>query len=125
MRMWLRAGRSGVLNRALAALLAVVVCGGALDWGHAGGDDPDCNPVPVYHDHAAHRFAPAPSHSSPSADHCYICHSLRLLQTTVIARGARVILTVNSTPLCQANGLSASGPLGETRSSRAPPAISL
>ena len=123
--MWLHAWRNRVLGRALAAVLAVVVCGGALDWGHTGGDDPNCNPVPVYHDHAAHRFAAAPAHSSPQADHCYVCHSLRLLHTTLVARGARAILTVHSTPFHQANGLSASGPVSLARSSRAPPASSL
>src|SRR6266566_928145 len=99
MRMWLRAGRRLWLNRAFAALLAVVVCGGALDWGHAGGDDRDCNYSPVVHDHAAHRFTTSPSRSTQPADHCYICHSLRLLHTSLAAGSARVGVAARSTPL--------------------------
>jgi hypothetical protein len=123
--MWLHAVRKRVLGRGLAALLAVVVCGGALDWGHAGGDDPDCNAVPAYHDHAAHRFSSAASQPLPTSDHCYICHSLRLLHTTLVARGARAVFTPRAVLFRQADALAVAGAVGVALSSRAPPAVSL
>jgi hypothetical protein len=125
MSMWLRAGRSCLLNRALAAVLAVVVCGGALNWGHAGGDDPDCDSAPAVHDHAAHRFTYSPSNSPQPADHCYICHSLRLLHTSLVARGARVVVAVQSTSIRHIEGLAVINAFGVALSSRAPPAVSL
>lgn len=69
--------------RALALLLTVVVCGGSLNWGHAGGDDPDCAPQLVQHDHAAHRFRAATSPTAPQDEHCTLCHLLRLLHTAL------------------------------------------
>ena len=36
--------------RVFALLLSVAVCGGTLNWGHAGGDDPECAPQIVQHD---------------------------------------------------------------------------
>jgi hypothetical protein len=114
-----------LLNRALAAVLAVVVCGGALNWGHAGGDDPDCDSAPAVHDHAAHRFTFSPPHSTQPADHCYICHSLRLLHTSLAARGVRAVVAVRSTQFRQLDGLAIINALGVALSSRAPPAVSL
>jgi len=125
MRMPLRAGRRCLLNRALAAVLAAVICGGTLDWGHAGGDDRDCDSALVLHDHSAHRFAAAPSQSTRPADHCYLCHSLRLLHTLLTARGPRAIVAVRSTLLRQVASVEVlSGP-AIALSSRAPPTASL
>ena len=121
----MRAGRSRVLNRALSALLAFVVCGGALNWGHTGGDDPDCDLTPVVHDHNAHRFRAAPSHPTQSAEHCYICHSLRLLSNSLTARGPRVAVVVRSTQFVPVEALAVINAFGVAVSSRAPPAISL
>ena len=87
--MWLRAARSRVLGRAVAALLAALVAGGTLEWGHAGGDDRDCGAVAVLHDHDAHRLSAAQATPSPSNDHCYICHSLRLLHAALLVRHER------------------------------------
>src|SRR5579884_2952448 len=84
--MCLRVGRDRFLSRSIAALLALLVCGGALDWGHIGGDDRDCDIVIVHHDHAAHRLSTAPARAPASNDHCYICHSLRLLHHAVASR---------------------------------------
>jgi hypothetical protein len=106
-------------------VLAVVVCGGALNWGHADGDDPDCNPALVFHDHAAHRFTASPSHPTQPADHCYICHSLRLLHTSLVARGARAVVAVQSTPIRHVEGLVVVSAFGVALFSRAPPAASL
>jgi hypothetical protein len=70
-------------SRALALLLSVAVCGGALNWGHIGGDDPDCAPQLVQHNHAAHRFTPPARTTSPQDQHCNVCHLLRVLHTAV------------------------------------------
>jgi hypothetical protein len=48
-----------------------------------------------------------------------------LLQTSVITRGARVVLTVHATPFRQIEHLSARSISGIVRSSRAPPPASL
>ena len=125
MEMLRRAVRNELLNRALAAVLAIIVCGGALNWGHAGGDDPDCDSTPVVHDHNAHRFTSAPSHSTPPADHCYICHSLRLLHTSLVARGPRIVAATQSTQLGQVAPLAVINASGVVFSSRAPPAVSI
>ncbi len=69
--------------RALALLLSVAICSGALTWGHAGGDDPDCAPQLVQHDHAAHRFTAAPRTTAPHDEHCTLCHLLRALHTAL------------------------------------------
>ena len=125
MRMWRRTAHKELLNRALAAVLAFVVSGGALNWGHAGGDDPDCDTTPVVHDHTAHRFSSAPSHSTPPADHCYICHSLRLLHTSLVARGPRVVAATPSKQFAQLTALAVIDASRGAVSSRAPPAVSL
>jgi hypothetical protein len=70
-------------QRALALVLSMAVCGGALNWGHVGGDDPDCTPQLVQHDHAAHRFTAPSRTTSPQEEHCTLCHLLRLLHTAV------------------------------------------
>jgi hypothetical protein len=120
-----RAAHKELLNRALATVLAFVVCGGALNWGHAGGDDPDCDSTPVVHDHSAHRFRSAPSHSAPPADHCYICHSLRLLHTSLVARGPRAVAAIESKQFVKVTALAVINRAHIAVSSRAPPAVSL
>ena len=125
MQMWGRSARKELLNRALAAVLAFVVCGGALGWGHAGGDDPDCDSTPVVHDHNAHRFSSAPSHPTPPADHCYICHSLRLLGTSLVARGPRAGAATPSDRVAQVTALAVIDSSRVAVSSRAPPVVSL
>ena len=125
MQMWRRGARKDLLNRALAAVLALVVCGGALNWGHAGEDDPDCDSTPVVHDHNAHRFSAAPSHSTPPADHCYICHSLRLFHTSLVARGPRVVAAIESKQFVQVTPVAVINATRIAVSSRAPPAVSL
>ncbi len=121
-KMSLRLARKHVISRVITAALALIVCGGAVDWGHIGGDDPESNVV-LQHDHEAHRFSAA--RSSTTGDHCYICHSLRLLHTALVARGERVTLTVQSAPFRVVAGLATSNPFAVAVSSRAPPALSL
>jgi hypothetical protein len=123
--MWLRAARHRFWTRGLSAVLAAVILGGALDWGHAGGDDPEFSVALVHHDHTAHRFRPAPSGLSQPADHCYICHSLRLLHAALAARRGRVAFSFQSTRYHQGDPLAAPSAFSIARSSRAPPAVRL
>ena len=67
-------------SRALALLLASLVCIGGADFRHKGWDDPACNPLPVQHDHNAHRLQAGQLPSGPVDDHCALCHSLRSLR---------------------------------------------
>ncbi|MEQ1907784.1 MAG: hypothetical protein ABMA15_03130 [Vicinamibacterales bacterium] len=119
--MWFRAGQRRAVSRVLAALLTLVVCGGALDWGHAGGDDADCDPVFVVHDHNAHHISTAPARSTPASDHCYICHTLRLFHTSLTARGAIVVAPVRPASLYRLDAPAALTVVGVALSSRAPP----
>lgn len=90
--------RAGAGTRYLAVVLALFVWGGAADWGHVAWDDPACDPVPVRHDHSAHRFTAGTPGSEPSDGHCYLCHSLRLLHTGLTARSILTPYTDVSSP---------------------------
>src|SRR5262245_58115368 len=89
--------RTRFSTRAIAALLALLVCGSTLDWGHVGGDDRDCITVLVQHDHNAHRLSTAAVSASHN-DHCLICHSLRLLHHAVASRYRRVTVALQTSP---------------------------
>ena len=69
--------------RTFALLLSVAVCGGTVNWGHAGGDDPESEPQLVHHDHAAHRFTADTERAGAPDEHCNLCHLLRLLHTAL------------------------------------------
>jgi hypothetical protein len=112
-------------SRAACALLALVVFGGAFDWGHAGGDDPDCNPVLIHHDHSAHHFSAAPTGGAPLPDHCYICHSLRLLHTGLTASSARASADTSQTPVHGRVVVVDDRTTVDGRTSRGPPVLSL
>ncbi len=73
-------------RQSLAVFLVLLVGGGTLDWGHAGGDDPGCNPIPVQHDHSAHRLKAAERGTQAPADHCTLCHLLRIFHTALSAQ---------------------------------------
>ena len=122
--MWLRSLHRRGFTRAFTTLLAVVLCGTAVEWGHAGGDDPDCAVTFVAHDHAAHRLSATPNQRS-GGEHCYICHSLRLLQTALAVRGERVVLAARSTLLRIAVGSGPATVFAVVLSSRAPPRLAL
>ena len=114
-----------VCTRAFALLLSIAVCGGTLNWGHAGGDDPDCAPQLVQHDHAAHRFK-AETHRTGSQDeHCNLCHLLRLLHTALPSGS----LLDNRVSPVETRRVVDSGLITSiftiTIPSRAPPAVSL
>jgi hypothetical protein len=123
--MWLRAARSRVLVRGVAALLAVLVSAGTLEWGHAGGDDRDCGVVAAFHDHDAHRLSDAQPAQSPSNDHCYICHSLRLLHAALVASQDRPAAGVRGTQFHDADTGVARHAFRLDVPSRAPPAVRL
>jgi hypothetical protein len=82
--------RKRLWTRGLSAFLALLVCGASLGWGHVGGDDPDCDAIPIVHDHSAHRISGQTSPASSPEGHCFICHTLRLLHMTRRARAARL-----------------------------------
>ena len=108
--------------RAIALLLASIVCAGATGVGHSGWDDPSCDPIPVHHDHNAHRFQSGRLPTAPADDHCLACHSLRSLRTglvliqTVFANDTHVAV-INT-----ADAVLAGRVLDSTAPSRAPPA---
>jgi len=108
--------------RAIAALLASIVCVGATGLGHSGSDDRACDPIPVRHDHNAHRFQSGRLPASPADDHCLACHSLRSLRTglvivhAMVADGAQ-IATISATDTVLSGKV-----LDSTAPSRAPPA---
>jgi len=78
----------GRWSRVVAILLATVVSVGATGLGHAGEDDL-CDPVPVHHDHNAHRLKSGKLPTSVP-EHCLFCHSFRLLGNGLIAAHAHV-----------------------------------
>jgi hypothetical protein len=108
--------------RAIALLLASIVCAGATGLGHSAWDDPSCDPIPVHHDHNAHRFQPGRLPTTPVDDHCLACHSLRSLGTglvliqTVFANDTHVAV-INTADVVLAGRV-----LDSTAPSRAPPA---
>jgi hypothetical protein len=114
-----------LFSRTIAIALTIVVGGGTLNWGHVGGDDADCDIVVVPHDHTAHRFAANPSGSNPVSDHCYICHSLRLLHAALTTRQKSIAAPLQRT--CRIDTAAVTGPdaFAGRASSRAPPSASL
>jgi hypothetical protein len=120
----MRIVRTSLLTRSIAALLAVLVCGSALNWGHAGGDDRDFDIVVVHHDHTAHRFSTAPTTPSPS-DHCYLCHSLRLFHYVLTSRSERPTTTLRAVRRLVSEHVAVRDGLHVGLSSRAPPTIHL
>ena len=110
--------------RAFALLLSVVVCASTLNSVHAGGDDPECAPQFVQHDHAAHRFTTDVHRTASHEEHCTLCHLLRVLQT---AMPSGSLLDNRVSPL-ETRRVVDSGALtsifNTTIASRAPPAVS-
>jgi len=123
-RMRRRIVRNRFFTRTIGGFLALLVCASALDWGHVGGDDRDCDIVVVHHDHNAHRFSTAPV-NSPTEDHCYICHSLRLLHHAVASRHERAAVAVRARLRVDSDVLAVRDGLQFGVPSRAPPSARL
>lgn len=110
-------------TRIVAALLALAVCGGTVGWAHAGGDDPACASALVQHDQSAHRIT-TESHSGTSpADHCTLCHLLRLLQAALAAKSTYTGAAWRVEPRRASDGVLALALFTITLSSRGPPPV--
>jgi hypothetical protein len=104
----------------LAVLLASVVSIGAAGLGHSGWDDAACDPIPVHHDHNAHRFV---SGRLPGGDpdHCLFCHSLRSLGNGLITTHALVVDVADAATIRTSASTATGRPLDSNAPSRAPP----
>ena len=114
---WLR--RTG--SRAVALLLASLVCIGSADFRHTGWDDPACNPLPVQHDHNAHRLQAGQLPSGPVDDHCALCHSLRSLRAGLTQTPAAAPVSIAVAPVRQAPATLAGRVALSTDAPRGPP----
>jgi hypothetical protein len=112
-------GRAG--SRALAVLLASIVSFGVV---HTTWDDLACDPLPVHHDHSAHRFK---SGTLPigAQDHCLFCHSLRSLRHGLVATQTPVVDTTQAAAVRSASLVLPGRLLDPNAPSRAPPSILL
>jgi hypothetical protein len=108
---------------AVAVLLTVVVCGGTVDWGHAGWDDPGCNPVLVQHDHSAHRVKPDARGTGGDSDHCTLCHLLRTFHTALSVKSLPVHVVLSAAPRSPFDSPSIVALSALSVPSRAPPAL--
>jgi hypothetical protein len=108
--------------RAIALLLASIVCAGATGLGHSGWDDRSCDPIPVRHDHNAHRFRSGRLPTTPVDDHCLACHSLRSLGTGLIVIQSAVADDADVATVGEAAVVLSGRVLDSTAPSRAPPA---
>jgi hypothetical protein len=118
----LRVLRRHASARTLVALLIVAVWGGTVDWGHTGWDDPACDPMPVQHDHAAHRVSNDTRTPIAPAGHCEFCHFLRLLHTALSAKSLAASLVAHSDPHRPPDRVFAAALFAFYVPSRAPPA---
>jgi hypothetical protein len=109
--------------RATALLLASIVSLGAL--GHAGWDDPLCDPIPVHHDANAHRFRSGRLPGTPADDHCALCHSMRSLRAGLVATPVAAPVSHDLELLRPADRALAGRVFDSTAASRAPPAVNL
>jgi hypothetical protein len=110
-------GRTG--SRAVAVLLASIVSLGVL---HTGWDDAACDPIPVHHDHNAHRIK-AGTLPAGDSDHCLFCHSLRSLRNGLVATQAQVADTVRTAAVRACPVVVAGRLLDPNAPARAPPAL--
>jgi len=113
------AGRAG--SRVVAVLLAGVVSVGVL---HTGWDDAKCDPIPVRHDHNAHRVR-AGTLPAGDSDHCLFCHSLRSLRNGLIAAQTPVADTTRANAVGTFSVVLPGRLLDPNAPSRAPPSILL
>src|SRR5882672_5032281 len=108
-------GRAG--SRALAVLLAGVVSFGVV---HTTWDDIACDPIPVHHDHNAHRLR-AGTLPAGEQDHCLFCHSLRSLGNGLVALHTTIADTADGSAIRISSAVLAGRLLDPNAPSRAPP----
>ncbi|HUK34093.1 MAG TPA: hypothetical protein VLV86_09300 [Vicinamibacterales bacterium] len=108
-------------TRVLALLLAAIVSVGTAGFGHSGWDDRACDPIPVHHDHNAHRFQSG-ALSPDAPDHCLFCHSLRSLRNGVVETYDAVPDTTCAAEIRVGGFTANSNLLTSHAPSRAPPA---
>ena len=121
----LRTFMKHALVRGLSVAMALVMVGGAVDWGHAGGDDPDCDLVAVVHSTAPGHVSSAPANPPQRQDHCYLCHALRLLHAALSVRsGWACAVSSSAAPFRQSADVARASD-GIARIPRAPPATFL
>jgi hypothetical protein len=123
--MYLMLFRRHLRIQAVAVLLTVAVCGGTVDWGHAGWDDPGCNPVLVQHDHAAHRVMPGARGTRGDSDHCTLCHLLRTFHIALSAESLRAHVVLSAAPRSPFDSPSVIALSALSLPSRAPPALAV
>ena len=107
--------------RVVAVLLASIVCAGATGMGHTAWDDPACDPVPVHHDHNAHRISGGTLPSNDADDHCFLCHSMRLLRNGLVAQHVAAADTTQSATVLATDVVRAGRVLESSAPARAPP----
>ena len=113
-----------IFSLPLALLLASVVAIGTAGLGHAGWDDAACDPIPVHHDHNAHRFRSGTLPAS-TPDHCLFCHSLRSLGSGLIATHAFAVDVADASTIRVSASTTAGRLFDSNAPSRAPPAVLL
>lgn len=111
--------------RATALFVAALLVVGATGWGHPGWDDDACDPVPIQHDHNAHRFQRGTLPLSPATDHCLFCHSLRSLGHGLVAAHTPVGNGAQAVAVRLADAPLVGRLLDPNAPSRAPPAVLL
>ncbi len=109
----------------IAMFLAVMVSGGTMEWAHGGWDDPGCDPVPVRHDHAAHRVAAGTRGPEAPSDHCALCHLLSSLRTARPAESLAAHAAASAESRRPFDGTFAIALVAVTIPARAPPAVLL
>jgi hypothetical protein len=112
-------------TRITALLVASIVCVGSADLGHRGWDDPSCDPVPVHHDHNAHRFKAGQLPLGPADNHCILCHSLRSLRDGLVVTPLAIAVSARVEAVRPLQPTLAGRVLDSSAASRAPPAVNL
>ena len=115
--------RRHLRRHAVAVLLTVAVCGGTVDWGHAGWDDPGCSPVLVQHDHSAHRLVAGARGTGGDSDHCTVCHLLRTFHTALSAKCLAAHVVLSAAPRSLFDNPSAVALSALSVPTRAPPSL--
>lgn len=88
---------------------------------HDRGDDPDCTPTLVVHDHGAHRID-AGSETAPAAEHCLLCHWAQSFRHVTVA-GRFMLPEAPSALLVGADIVALATTLSAGSSGRAPPVL--